>query len=73
MSKKAKVSEQLRMAVEQAPMSRYAISKATNIDQAVLSKFVRGERMGLSMKTVDILCDYLGLKLVPEKPEKKGR
>ena len=73
MSKRAKFSEQLRKAVEQAPVSRYAIHKATGIDQAVLSKFVRGERSGLSMETVDALCDYLGLRLVPEKPEKKGR
>lgn len=68
-----KFSEQLRSAVEQAPMSRYAIHKATGIDQAVLSKFVRGERMGLSMETVDKLCDFLGLKIVPEKTtNKKG-
>ena len=74
MSKRTKFSEQLRKAIEQAPVSRYAIHKATGIDQAVLSKFVRGERTGLSMETVDALCDYLGLKLVPEKkPEKKGR
>ena len=74
MSKRAKVSGQLRKAVEQAPVSRYAIYKATGIDQAVLSKFVRGERMGLSLETVDTLCDYLGLKLVPEKkPKKKDR
>lgn len=74
MSEKAKLSEQLREAIEQAPVSRYAISKATGIDQAVLSKFVRGERMGLSMETVDALCDYLRLKLVAEKKtEKKGK
>ena len=73
MSKKQKFSEQLRRAVEQAPVSRYAIYKATGVDQAVLSKFVRGERTGLSMETVDALCDYLGLNLVSEnKPEKKG-
>jgi DNA-binding Xre family transcriptional regulator len=71
MSKRVTVSEQLRRAVEQAPVSRYAISKGTGIDQAVLSKFVRGERKGLSMETVDALCDYLGLRLVPEKPKKK--
>ena len=74
MSKKPKFSDQLRRAIETAPVSRYAIHKATGIDQAILSKFVRGERMGLSMETVDALCFYLGLKLVPEtKPEKKGR
>lgn len=74
MSERVRVSEQLRKAVEQAPVSRYAIFKATGIDQSVLSKFVRGERMGLSMETVDVLCDYLGLKLVPEsETETKGK
>lgn len=73
MSAREKFSEQLRKAVEQAPMSRYAIHKATGIDQAILSKFVRGERGGLSMETVDKLCDFLGLKLVPETKPKKGR
>jgi len=75
MGKRVKVSEQLRKAVERAPVSRYAIYKATGIDQAVLSKFVRGERMGLSMETVDDLCEYLGLELVAaeKKPEKKPK
>ncbi len=73
MSKRVKFSERLRRAIEQAPVSRYAIHRATGIDQAVLSKFVRGERTGLSMETVDTLCGYLGLTLVSEKPEKKGR
>ena len=74
MSKRIPFSDQLRWAIEQAPVSRYAIHKATGIDQAVLSKFVRGERTGLSMETVDALCDYLNLKLVSEnKPEKKGQ
>jgi len=73
MSKRPKFSEQLRKAIEQAPVSRYAIHRATGVDQAVLSKFVRGERTGLSMETVDTLCEYLRLTLVSEKPEKKGR
>lgn len=73
MSKRTKFSEQLRKAVERAPVSRYAIHKATGIDQAVLSKFVRGERTGLSMETVDLLCDYLKLNLVPPKKTREER
>jgi hypothetical protein len=72
MSKRAKFSEQLREAVEQAPVSRYAIHKATGIDQAVLSKFVRGERTGLSMESIDLLCEFLRLRLVAEKSKPKG-
>ena len=73
MSKKPKFSEQLRRAIETAPVTRYRIAVETGISEAVLSRFVNS-KVGLSMETVDALCDYLGLRLVPEKkPEKKGR
>ena len=72
MSKKPKFSGQLRRAIETAPVTRYRIAVDTGISEAVLSRFVNFE-VGLSMETVDLLCDYLRLKLVPEtKPEKKG-
>ena len=73
MSKKPKFSEQLRRAIETAPVTRYRIAVDTGISEAVLSRFVNS-KVGLSMETVDLVCDYLGLKLVPEKKrEKKGR
>ena len=72
MSKKPKFSEQLRRAIETAPVTRYRIAVDTGISEAVLSRFVNS-KVGLSMETVDLLCDYLGLNLVSEnKPEKKG-
>ena len=72
MSKKPKFSEQLRQAIETAPVTRYRIAVDTGISEAVLSRFVNS-KVGLSMETVDLLCDYLGLKLVSEKKlEKKG-
>ncbi len=73
MSKTPKFSEQLRQAIETAPVTRYRIAVDTGINEAVLSRFVNS-KVGLSMETVDLVCDYLGLKLVPEKkPERKGR
>ena len=73
MSKKPKFSEQLRRAVETAPVTRYRIAVDTGISEAVLSRFVNS-KVGLSMETVDLVCDYLGLRLVPEtKPQRKGR
>ena len=56
------MSNQLRRCVEQSGLSRYAISKATGIDQATLSRFMSGER-GLTMKAFDKLADYFGWNL----------
>jgi len=72
MSKKQKFSDQLRRAIQTAPVTRYRIAVDTGISEAVLSRFVNS-KVGLSMETVDLLCDYLGLRLVPEKPQRKGR
>jgi transcriptional regulator with XRE-family HTH domain len=65
-----RLSEQVRQAVETCGQTRYAISKATGIDQATLSRFVNGER-GLPMKTLDVLADYLDLNI--QAPKSKGK
>lgn len=61
--KRIKLSNQIRHAVEDCGHSRYAISKATGIDQATLSRFMSRER-GLPMNTLDVLADYLDLKVI---------
>jgi transcriptional regulator with XRE-family HTH domain len=63
------VSETLRRAIERSGQSRYAISRATGVPESVLSRFASGDR-GLTTPTVDKLCKYLGLELVPKR---KGR
>lgn len=60
------VSETLRIAVETSKQSRYAIAKATGIQNSVLSRFVASGG-GLRSENLDKLCDYLGLVLVPAK------
>jgi hypothetical protein len=67
------VSEQLREAVQQCGMTRYAISKETGIAPSVLSRFVASGR-GLRSENFDRLCAFLGMVLV-NKPGKarKGR
>ena len=70
MSKKILFTETLREAVRTSPVTRYKISQATGISQANLSRFVHGTG-GLSLPSVDVLCDFLGLSLVESKP--KGR
>lgn len=68
--KRIKLSEQVRRAMENCGQSRYAISKATGIDQATLCRFASGER-GLPMLTLDKLADHLDLNIVSGKH--KGR
>jgi plasmid maintenance system antidote protein VapI len=59
------VSEQLRKAILASGESQYAMAKATGVDQAVLSRFIRGER-GIGSDTFAILCKHLGLTLGPK-------
>lgn len=71
--KMATVTDTLRRAVERCGQTRYAISKATGVPQAVLSRFVASGR-GLRSENIDRLCAHLGLTLTA-KPGKtrKGR
>jgi len=66
MAKYKLISERLRNAVENAKESRYRISKETGITEGQLSRFVHGES-GLTLDTIDILAEYLGLELVQRK------
>lgn len=56
------LSEQLRLAVDGCGQSRYAICKATGIDQGHFSRFMSGTP-ALSLTTLDTLCAYLRLEL----------
>jgi hypothetical protein len=71
MQTRTKLSDQIRLAVKTCGQSRYAITKATKISQATLSRFLSGER-GLPMRTLDILADYLELSIVQKKASKGG-
>jgi hypothetical protein len=57
-----KFSDQLRQAIRDSARSRYAISKQTGVDQAVLSKFA-SKKGGLSLKAIDELMDCLDLEI----------
>lgn len=71
-AKPTKFSDQIRKAVRESGVTRYAIFKATGIDQGTLSKFVRGQ-VGLSMDSLDALADMLGLEVVAQRCKgKKG-
>ncbi len=63
------MSEQLKRVIRTCGYSRYRIWKETGVSQAALSRFMSGER-SLTLDTVDVLADFLGLELVSTR---KGR
>jgi plasmid maintenance system antidote protein VapI len=67
-----KVSEQLKEAILNCGETRYRIAQETGITEATLSKYIHGHH-GLSQETVDILAEYLGLRLVADDQRRKGR
>lgn len=67
----ARLSQQLRDAIEKANVTRYAISKATGVSESTLSKFVLGTRPGLSFDAMDRVGEYLGLVIIKKTPPKK--
>ncbi|MCH7702565.1 MAG: helix-turn-helix transcriptional regulator [Planctomycetes bacterium] len=71
-SKSMKLSDQLRQAIRESKHSRYAIWKATGIDQAVLSHFLAGRR-GMSIQSLDLLCEFLRLELRSARRTRNGR
>lgn len=62
-SRRAKLSDQLRRAIKDSDLTRYRIFMETSIDQASLSRFVRGE-CGLSLDSIDRLGVLLDLRLI---------
>jgi transcriptional regulator with XRE-family HTH domain len=70
---KKPLSDQIREAIQNAGVSRYRISKATGITEAALSRFLHG-KSGISLDTLDILGEYLGLDITARKtPKRKGK
>ena len=71
--KRIKFSDQVRQAVDECGLSRYAICKTLEMDQATMSRFMNGIS-GLSMSKLDSLAELLDLDVVPRnKQQKEGR
>lgn len=71
-TKRVKLTDQIRQAIEDCGETRYQIWKATGIDNATLCRFVSGER-GLSMEALDTLAEYLELDIVSRRKGAKGK
>jgi predicted transcriptional regulator len=60
--KRVSLSDQVRQAVEESEMSRYAICKVLGLAQATMSRFMSGKG-GLSMEHFDAVADLLDLNI----------
>ena len=69
---RTRLSDQVRQAVVESGQSRYAIWRATGIDQGTLCRFVAG-KCGMSLESLDALADHLDLSIVAGKRQQKGR
>jgi ribosome-binding protein aMBF1 (putative translation factor) len=67
-----KLTDQIRRAINESGVSRYRLWKETGIDQAVLSRFVAG-KAGMTLKSLDVLADALGLRIVAGRSKRKAR
>jgi plasmid maintenance system antidote protein VapI len=72
MGRKKNIEEQLRDAILSAPMTCYALAKASGVSQGVISHFVNGNR-SITMETAAKLADILELDLTGRKRPRKGR
>ena len=61
---KLTMSGSIRQVLVDSEYSLNAIAGETGVSQPQLSRFVNGER-GLSVGSLDILCEFLGLELRP--------
>ena len=61
--KRAKLSDQIRRAINACGLSRYAICQAADIDQSLMSRFMNGKSQ-LSLNALDRLGKVLDLRIV---------
>ena len=60
------ITGQLRWYLQHCGETLCEVERATGIHNSMLSRFVRGER-GLGLDTLDILGEYLGLRVVRDE------
>ena len=68
------IEERIRRKLAKAEVSRYRLARQTGISQAMLSRFLRGERH-IGLRTAAELAKALGFELVlkPRPRLRKGR
>jgi transcriptional regulator with XRE-family HTH domain len=67
------IRERILDAIRGTGLTQREVSRATGVDETLLSRFNRGQRE-MSFKSIDQLLDALGLEIVvrPRRPARKG-
>ncbi len=60
------LSDQIRGAIRETSVTPAELSRATGVAESSLSRFLAGRR-GLSLRSIDRLCQILGLQIVPKE------
>lgn len=74
MKRPARLSDQIRRAIDGSDLSRYRLALMSEIDHAAMSRFMAG-RAGLSLAALDRLAEVLGLRVMtrPTRGRRRGR
>ncbi len=67
----SEILKAIRKAIRDSQHSRYVISKALDIDQAQLSRLMKGEG-GMSLDRLEKLAAFLDLEIIIRAKRKKG-
>ena len=71
-TRRVKLSDQVRRAVDASGLSRYRIAKEIGMAESTMSRFMSGKG-GLSLANLDALADLLGLDIVAPRRSTKGK
>lgn len=64
------LADQLREAVKESGLSVYRIAKDSGVSQAVLQRFIAGDRENIRLDTADKLASYFSMRFTaPRKPK----
>ena len=64
------LTDQIRDAVKASKLSHYRLCKETGIDKASFSRFMSGERQGLSTESLNRLGSFLKLRIISDNKGK---
>jgi plasmid maintenance system antidote protein VapI len=69
---KPTLADALRQAIRESGQSQNAISYATQVPAAAVSRFMNGHR-DITLSTANRLCEFLGLELRPRPKRTNSR
>ena len=64
--------ETLKFAIANSDKSRYEIARESEVSEAVLSRFVNGER-GITLETASKISNVLGLKMLRKNVKRRAK